>query len=51
VIKTLKAKMGLIESVLGKRLKADEDSDMVIDVGTSEIASLFDGLLEDAKNV
>jgi SNF2 family DNA or RNA helicase len=50
VIKTLKAKMGLIESVLGKRLKADEDSDMVIDVGTSEIADLFDGLLEDARS-
>jgi SNF2 family DNA or RNA helicase len=48
VMKTLKSKMKLIESVLGKRLKNDEDSD-IIEVGTSEVAELFDGLLEDAR--
>jgi len=50
VMKTLRNKMNLIESVLGKRLKNDEESD-IVEVGTSEVAELFDGLLEDARNV
>jgi len=51
VMKSLKAKMNLIESVLGKRLKAEGDEESMIEVGRSEIADLFDGLLEDANDV
>ena len=51
VMKALKSKMNLIESVLGKRLKSDEDGDDVIEIGTSEISDLFDGLLEDAREI
>ena len=50
VMKTLKAKMNLIESVLGKRLKSEGEDDSIIEVGQSEIGELFDGLLEDAKS-
>ena len=49
VMKALSGKMQLIESVLGKRLKEDGESDKVISVGTSEVSDLFDGLLEDAR--
>jgi SNF2 family DNA or RNA helicase len=50
VMKTLKSKMDLIESVLGKRLKQEgEAEEEIIEYGQSEIADLFDGLLEDAK--
>ena len=51
VMKTLKAKMGLIEAVLGKRLKEDGESDGIVEVGQSELADIFDGLLEDAKDI
>jgi len=51
VMKSLKAKMNLIESVLGKRLKAEGEEEDVIEVGRSEIADLFDGLLEDANDI
>jgi SNF2 family DNA or RNA helicase len=51
VMKTLKAKMGLIEAVLGKRLKEDDSSDQVLEVGQSELADIFDGLLEDAQDI
>jgi SNF2 family DNA or RNA helicase len=51
VMKTLKAKMGLIEAVLGKRLKEDGESDQVFEVGQSELADIFDGLLQDAKDI
>ena len=51
VMKTLKAKMGLIEAVLGKRLKEDGEEDSILEVGQSEIADLFDGLLDDARDI
>lgn len=51
VMKTLKAKMGLIEAVLGKRLKEDGESDEVLEVGQSELSDIFDGLLEDANEI
>jgi hypothetical protein len=51
VMKTLKAKMGLIEAVLGKRLKEDGESDAIVEVGQSELADIFDGLLEDAQDI
>jgi SNF2 family DNA or RNA helicase len=52
VMKTLKAKMGLIEAVLGKRLKEEGDEeDSVLEVGQSEISDLFDGLLDDARDI
>jgi SNF2 family DNA or RNA helicase len=51
VMKTLKAKMNLIEAVLGKRLKEDGEDDAVLEVGQSEIADLFDGLLDDARDI
>lgn len=51
VMKTLKAKMGLIEAVLGKRLKEDGEEDSILEVGNSEIADLFDGLLDDARDI
>ena len=50
-MKTLKAKMGLIEAVLGKRLKEDGEEDSILEVGQSEIADLFDGLLDDARDI
>lgn len=50
VMKSLHTKMGLIEAVLGTRLKSDESSD-VIEVGKSEISDLFDGLIEDANDM
>ena len=51
VMKTLKAKMGLIEAVLGKRLKEEGESDEVLEVGQSELSDIFDGLLEDANEI
>ena len=50
VMKTLKNKMNLIEAVLGKRLKEDGKDD-IIEVGQSEVNELFDGLLEDAREI
>lgn len=51
VMKTLKAKMGLIEAVLGKRLKEDTESDQILETGSSELSEIFDGLLEDAQDI
>ena len=51
VMKTLKAKMGLIEAVLGKRLKEEGESEEVLEVGQSELSDIFDGLLEDANEI
>jgi SNF2 family DNA or RNA helicase len=50
VMKTLRAKMNLIESVLGKRLKSEGEEEGMIEIGQSELSELFDGLLEDAKS-
>lgn len=50
VMKALANKMGLIEDVLGKRLKADENSDKIQGVTDTELKDIFDGLLEDAKH-
>jgi SNF2 family DNA or RNA helicase len=50
VIKTLNAKMTLIESVLGKRLKSEGDGSETIVNTSSELADLFAGLLEDAQD-
>jgi hypothetical protein len=51
VMKTLGIKMNLIESVLGKRLKSETDGESVVEMGQSEVADLFDGLLEDARSL
>ncbi len=51
VMKALKGKMKLIENVLGKRLKSEDEGDSTIEIGTSEISDIFDGLLEDARDV
>ena len=51
VMKTLKNKMNLIEAVLGKRLKEDGEEDEVLEVGQSELNDIFDGLLEDARDI
>jgi SNF2 family DNA or RNA helicase len=51
VMKTLKNKMNLIEAVLGKRLKEDGEEDDVLEVGQSELNDIFDGLLEDARDI
>jgi SNF2 family DNA or RNA helicase len=51
VMKTLKNKMNLIEAVLGKRLKQDGEEDEVLEVGQSELNDIFDGLLEDARDI
>mgnify|MGYP001242660779 FL=1 len=51
VMKTLGVKMNLIESVLGKRLKSETDEDTIVEMGQSEVADLFDGLLEDAREI
>jgi SNF2 family DNA or RNA helicase len=50
VMKALSTKMDLIENVLGKRLKNDEQSDNINTVGETELKDIFAGLLEDAKN-
>lgn len=51
VMKTLGVKMNLIESVLGKRLKSETDEEAIVEMGQSEVADLFDGLLEDAREI
>lgn len=49
VMKALASKMDLIENVLGKRLKNDEESDKIQGVSDTELKDIFNGLLEDAK--
>jgi SNF2 family DNA or RNA helicase len=50
VMKALASKMDLIENVLGKRLKNDEESDKIQGVSDTELKDIFNGLLEDAKD-
>jgi SNF2 family DNA or RNA helicase len=50
VMKALASKMDLIENVLGKRLKNDEESDKIQGVSDTELKDIFSGLLEDAKD-
>ena len=49
VMKALHNKMDLIENVLGKRLKNDEESDKIIGVSDNELKDIFNDLVEDAK--
>jgi len=49
VTKVLAKKMGLVESVLGKRLKGENDDTVV--QSENDLSDLFDGLVEDAKRV
>jgi len=49
VMKALHNKMDLIENVLGKRLKNDEESDKIIGVSENELKDIFNDLVEDAK--
>jgi SNF2 family DNA or RNA helicase len=48
VQKVLRKKMKLVEAILGKRLKGEEELDLQFDVG-SDTREIFDGLREDAR--
>lgn len=48
VVKVLTKKMGLVESVLGKRIKGEADESVTVDV-TNDISELFAELISDAK--
>ncbi len=48
VMDVMDAKMGLLEAVLGKRVKGEGDEE-VIETGTSPIDALFDSLRKDAR--
>ena len=47
VMEVLKRKMKLIESIIGKRIK-DEDDDTIVEA-TNDISDLFDALRSDAR--
>lgn len=49
VTKVLAKKMGLVESVLGKRIKGESDDSVV--ASENDLSDLFDGLVQDAKRV
>ena len=48
VVKVLAKKMVLVESVLGKRLKGEEDTGVTVDV-SNDLSDLFEGLIQDAR--
>lgn len=48
VVKVLTKKMGLVESVLGKRLKGETDTGVTVDA-TNDLSDLFEGLIQDAR--
>lgn len=49
VVKVLTKKMGLVESVLGKRIKGETDTSLTVDA-TNDLSDLFASLLTDARN-
>ena len=50
VVKVLSKKMGLVESVLGKRIKGEGDTGVMVDA-VNDLSDLFEGLLQDARSV
>lgn len=50
VVKVMETKMGLVEKVLGKRIKGEEDSDVVVSAD-NDLSDLFNSLVQDAKKV
>lgn len=50
VVKVMETKMGLVEKVLGKRIKGEEDSDVVVSA-ENDLSDLFNSLVQDAKKV
>lgn len=48
VVKVLTKKMGLVESVLGKRIKGEDDSGVTVDA-TNDLSDLFAELISDAR--
>lgn len=49
VVKVMSKKMDLVEKVLGKRIKGESDSDVVVSV-ENDLSDLFNALVTDAKN-
>lgn len=49
VMQVLLKKMVLVEAVLGKRIKGDQDTGVIVDV-TNDLSDLFDGLIQDARS-
>jgi len=50
VMQVVKKKMGLIEQVLGERVKGKREADVVYEAG-SEVKNLFDAMVADARKV
>jgi SNF2 family DNA or RNA helicase len=48
VMQVVRKKMGLIEQVLGERVKGKKDKDVVYEAG-SEVKDLFDAMIADAR--
>lgn len=48
VVKVLTKKMGLVESVLGKRIKGEDDASVTVDA-TNDLSELFAELVSDAR--
>lgn len=50
VVKVLSKKMGLVEAVLGKRIKGEGDAGVMVDA-VNDLSDLFEGLLLDARGI
>jgi len=50
VVKVLSKKMGLVEAVLGKRIKGEGDAGVMVDA-VNDLSDLFEGLLQDARGI
>lgn len=50
VVKVLSKKMGLVEAVLGKRIKGEGDAGVMVDA-VNDLSDLFEGLLQDARSI
>lgn len=50
IMKVLGKKMGLIEAVIGKRIKGEGDDDVIVSA-ENDISDLFTQLVQDARNV
>ena len=48
VVKVLAKKMGLVESVLGKRIKGETDTGVTVD-SRNDLSDLFESLIQDAR--
>jgi SNF2 family DNA or RNA helicase len=49
VVKVLNQKMGLVEKVLGKRIKGEQDTGITVDK-SNDLSDLFNALVEDARS-